>query len=74
VHKKLSHQTELVLKDLMQFAKFMYGRVDNVTYWVNFFPRSRSVSQVEPSLSHVEKMKWMGGKRFGMDFMTYTGL
>jgi hypothetical protein len=29
---------------------------------------------VETSLSHVEKMKWMGVRLLGMGFMTYKGL
>jgi hypothetical protein len=37
VHQKLPHQIKQVLKDLMQFVKFRYGRVDKVTYWVNRF-------------------------------------
>jgi hypothetical protein len=37
-------------------------------------PRLRSVSQVNPSLRHVEKILWMGEILFGMGFMTYKGL
>ena len=40
VHQKLPQEIKQVLKDPMQFAKFRYGRVDKVAYWV-----SHSLSQ-----------------------------
>ena len=45
MHKKPPHQIKQVLKEPMQLAKFRYGRVDKVTYWVDIslrqevFPR-----------------------------------
>jgi hypothetical protein len=48
----------------MQLVKLEYGRVDEVSYWVDLslgqgeFPR-------DPSLRHVKWMKWLGSRLNG---------
>jgi hypothetical protein len=48
----------------MRLVKLEYGRVDEVSYWVDLslgqgeFPR-------DPSLSHVKWMKWLGSRLNG---------
>jgi hypothetical protein len=62
-----------MLKDLMQLAKFRYGRVVMVTYWVNHSP-SKECFPGGPSLSHVKSMRWMGVILLGMGFLDIQGL
>jgi hypothetical protein len=47
----------------MQLVKLEYGRVDEVSYWVDValgreFPK-------DPSLSHVKWVKWLGSRLNG---------
>jgi hypothetical protein len=57
----------------MRLVKLEYGRVDEVSYWVDLslgqgdFPRY-------PSLIHVKWMKWLGLILMGIGLMTYKGL
>jgi hypothetical protein len=48
----------------MRLVKLKYGRVDEVSYWVDL-----ALGQGEPlrspSLSHVECMRWMGSRLNG---------
>ena len=59
-----------MLKDLMQLAKFRYGTVVMVTYWVNV----KECFLGGPSLSHVSSVRWMGVSLLGMGFLDIQGL
>jgi hypothetical protein len=43
----------------MRLVKLKYGRVDEVSYWVDL-PLAQGEPPRGPSLSHVRCMRWMG--------------
>ena len=43
----------------MRLAKLGYGRVDEVSYWV-YLSLDLGLFPIDPSLSHVKWMKWLG--------------
>jgi hypothetical protein len=72
VHQIPPFQNKPMLKDLIQFAKFRYGRGVIVSYWVSQ-SSSRGCFQGETSLGHVVNVKWMGLDFQEWGFMTYKG-
>ena len=56
----------------MRLVKLKYGRVDEVSYWVDL-----ALGQGElprgTSLSHVKCMRWMGQDSMGVRLMTCKG-
>jgi hypothetical protein len=73
VHKIPPHQTKQMIKYPMQFAKFRYGRVDKMTYWMNHDSSQGVFPKCKPSLIHAKKVTWTGERILGMGFMTYKG-
>jgi hypothetical protein len=73
VHQNLPYQIKQVLKDPMQFAKFRYGKVDKVTYWVNHFLCQGVFPRWTLSKSCGEDEVDGGVRLLGMGFMTYKG-
>jgi hypothetical protein len=62
-----------VIKEIMRLAKVGYGRVDEVSYWVDFsqgqgvFPKGSIFKPCEVDEVVIDK------ESLGMGFMTYTG-
>ena len=50
-----------MLKDTMRLVKLEYGRVDEVSYWVDLSP-VKECSPSDPSPIHVKWMKWLRTK------------
>jgi hypothetical protein len=61
-----------MLKDFIQFSKFKYGRVIQVSYWVCQDP-SRGMFP-KWNLSHVMNVRWFVGKTFGHGVIDMQGL
>jgi hypothetical protein len=50
-----------MLKDTMRLVKIEYGRVDEVSYWVDL-SLGQGEFQRDPSLGRVKCMKWLGSR------------
>jgi hypothetical protein len=56
----------------MRLVKLEYGWVDEVSYWVDLSLGQREFPR-DPSLSHVNWMKWLGSRLNEHRIMTYKG-
>ena len=61
VHQNPPFQIKQMLKDLINFAKFRYGRGVKVPYWVGQSP-SQGCFPRRTYLSHVVSVRWIQGK------------